>query len=237
VRCWLYRNLHFLHCFHHARPNPHRLRHQIHRHQQTLVTQSQLHPNYPETTAIETTSIGSANSAIRHDTIPDRIAFYHATLFSPSLATWCDAIDNGHFTAWPDLTSALVRKHAPKSIAMLKGHLDQQRSNQHSTQPPKPPTSESPTPDTTELSNTTPATPSEAPLKRSHFVFADCQPLTGQIYTDQTGRFLPPSSAGNSYLLILYDFDSNSIHAEPMKSRSATEILSTYTRAHTLLSS
>ncbi|MCK7513582.1 MAG: hypothetical protein MZV70_62545 [Desulfobacterales bacterium] len=32
---------------------------------------------------------------------------------------------------------------------------------------------------------------------------------TGQVYTDQTGRFITPSSNGNNYLLILYDYDSN----------------------------
>jgi hypothetical protein len=41
---------------------------------------------------------------------------------------------------------------------------------------------------------------------------------TGQIYTDQTGRFVTPSSTGHNYLLVLYDFDSNAILAEPIKS-------------------
>ena len=79
-------------------------------------------------------TIGTAYSLVAHDTIAERIAFYHAVLFSPVVSTWCDAIDNGHFTTWPELTSAQVRKHLPKgSVPMIKGHLHQQRSNIQST--------------------------------------------------------------------------------------------------------
>eukprot|EP00978_Attheya_sp_CCMP212_P035929 scaffold159185_cov28-Attheya_sp.AAC.1 len=62
-------------------------------------------------------------------TIADRIAFYHATMFSPTISTWCRAIDAGHLTTWPELTSKQVRQHLPTSKAMLKGHLDQTRAN------------------------------------------------------------------------------------------------------------
>eukprot|EP00978_Attheya_sp_CCMP212_P003910 scaffold8341_cov57-Attheya_sp.AAC.7 len=31
-------------------------------------------------------------------TVADRVAFYHASLFSPTMSTWCKAIDAGHFT-------------------------------------------------------------------------------------------------------------------------------------------
>jgi len=40
----------------------------------------------------------------------------------------------------------------------------------------------------------------------------------GKIFTNQTGCFIVPSSTGNNYLLVLYDYDSNCIHAQPMKS-------------------
>jgi hypothetical protein len=32
---------------------------------------------------------------------------------------------------------------------------------------------------------------------------------TGQIYTDQTGRFPTTSSRGNKYVMILYHYDGN----------------------------
>jgi hypothetical protein len=42
---------------------------------------------------------------------------------------------------------------------------------------------------------------------------------TGQIFTDQTGRFILPSSQGYTQLLIIYLYDTNFIHAKPMKSK------------------
>jgi hypothetical protein len=52
---------------------------------------------------------------------------------------------------------------------------------------------------------------------------------TGQVYTNQTGRFITPSSNGNNYLLILYDYDSNAILAEPLKDHTpGTAILAGY---------
>jgi hypothetical protein len=47
----------------------------------------------------------------------------------------------------------------------------------------------------------------------------------GQIYTDQTGRFTVVSSKGNKYIMILYDYDSNAILAQPIKDRTAPELL------------
>jgi hypothetical protein len=55
---------------------------------------------------------------------------------------------------------------------------------------------------------------------------------TGQIYTDQTGRFVAPSSNGNQYLMVLYDFDSNHIFAQPFKTRSAANILAAFKILH-----
>jgi hypothetical protein len=47
----------------------------------------------------------------------------------------------------------------------------------------------------------------------------------GQIYNDQTGRFPVVSSKGNKYIMILYDYDSNAIMAQPIKDRTAPELL------------
>jgi hypothetical protein len=50
----------------------------------------------------------------------------------------------------------------------------------------------------------------------------------GQIYTDQTGRFPVVSSKGNRYIMILYDYDSNSILAQPIKDITAPELLKAF---------
>jgi hypothetical protein len=49
---------------------------------------------------------------------------------------------------------------------------------------------------------------------------------------DQTGRFITPSSTGNNYLLIIYAYDINYIHAEPLRNRKGPKILAAYKRAH-----
>ena len=58
---------------------------------------------------------------------------------------------------------------------------------------------------------------------------------TGQIYTDQTGRFPTTSSRGNKYIMILYDYDSNAILAKPLKSKSEGEMIRAYTKLHEYL--
>ena len=72
---------------------------------------------------------------------------------------------------------------------------------------------------------------------KTHFLYANCQPANGQIYTDPTGRFLVPSVSGNSYILDVYDYNGNFIHAEPMKDRTKEVILAAYQRVISLLKS
>jgi hypothetical protein len=50
----------------------------------------------------------------------------------------------------------------------------------------------------------------------------------GQIYTDQTGRFPVVSRKGNKYIMILYDYDSNAILAQPIKDLTAPELLKAF---------
>jgi hypothetical protein len=50
----------------------------------------------------------------------------------------------------------------------------------------------------------------------------------GQIYTDQTGRFPVISSKGHKYIMILYDYDSNVILAQPIKDRTSPELLKAF---------
>ena len=195
----------------------------------------------------------SANQASAHlpycnainpaSTIAQRIAYYHACCFSPALSTWCTAIDAGRFTTWPELTSKLVRKYPPQSPAMVKGHLDQTRANVQSTQPNSSVvplvsvTLDSKIHDDFNPSSKPSTEPSGEPpaVPRTHAVYVSCQPVSGQVFSDATGRFLLPSSQGNSHLLVVYDYDSNTIFAEPMPSGTGLQHTKAYTRVHTLL--
>jgi hypothetical protein len=170
---------------------------------------------------------------LAHDTVANRIAFYHASLFSPSLSTWCHAIDAGQFPTWPGLTSYAVRKYPPQSIPMHQGHLDQVRANLRSTRLPassiQQPTSDADLEDDV-------APPAEDNT-RTRIIYADCHCTTGMVYTKPTGKFLVPSVSGNQYILVVYEYDSNYIHAEPMIDRTGPSIIAAYQRSIVFLQS
>ena len=63
------------------------------------------------------------------------VQYLHRCDFSPVVHTWTKDIDSGYFATWPSLTSKLVRKHLPKSLATAKGHLKQDQKNIRSTKP------------------------------------------------------------------------------------------------------
>ena len=161
----------------------------------------------------------------------EMVQFSHAALNSPSLSTLTTAIQKGFVKGFPGLTATSLHKYPPTSVAMHKGHMDQTRKNQRST---KPKETESwitiqPTSDN--------FPPNLANGKRTHSLYAaTIDPAKeGMVFTDQTGRLPKQSKSGNNYLLILYDYDSNYIHAEPIPNRSANCILTAYQQAHCLL--
>ena len=75
----------------------------------------------------------TVNTAIDMPTIAERIKFYHASLFSPTLDTLQKAIKAGYLTSFPGFTHQQLRKYLPTTIATNKGHLHAQRSNIQST--------------------------------------------------------------------------------------------------------
>jgi hypothetical protein len=121
--------------------------------------------------------------------------------------------ENGNFSSWPGLTEHAVEKHLSKSTSTTKGHLNQQRQNAR----------------TTKIKDTkviTKETDMDNGIK-TKFVYAATIDA-GQIYTDQTGRFPVVSSKSNKYIMILYDYDSNAILAQPIKDRTAPELLKAF---------
>jgi hypothetical protein len=189
------------------------------------------------------------NNIGQPNTLADRVAFYHASCNFLVLSTWIKAVDAGFFTTFPDLTADMIQKFPPHSEATVKGHLDQARANQRSTKAKKdkagwikvekPGSSPSSPPmdsdNDLEISEDFHPSVTSPPAERTHKYNASSQPVTGQIFSDPTGRFLTPSSKGNSYLLVVYDYDSNMIFAEPMQSRTGAEHLKAYKRVHKTL--
>ena len=103
------------------------------------------------------------------------------------------------------MTAKNVKQHIQFSDAMTKGHLDRVRQNTRSTKVHE----------------------HEEKIKqevKQHCAFAMVENV-GKIYTDQTGAFPTLSSKGNRYLFILYHYDTNAILAEPIKNRTAGELV------------
>jgi hypothetical protein len=136
--------------------------------------------------------------------------YLHAACFSPVKLTWITAIKNGHSTSWPGLTEHAVEKHLYKSTSTTKGHLNQQRQHARSTKVKDPKVIM----EETDLDQGI----------KTHYVYAATIDA-GQIYTDKTGRFPVVSRKGNTYIMILYDYDRNAIMAQPIKYRTAPELL------------
>jgi len=178
---------------------------------------------------ISPTPAAHANTAVGRASTADCVAFAHASLFSPALSTLAEALRRGHLPEFAGLTLDALRKYPPQSEAMIKGHLDQTRMNQHSTQPPPDSSVSSPPLDTDAF------LPALDNGDRTHFCYAATIAPTGQTHMDLTGKFITPSSAGNNYILIVYDYDSNGILAVPLPNRRADSILQAYQVAHARL--
>lgn len=164
----------------------------------------------------------------------DLAVYYHQTCWSPSPSTWIAAIQKGFFATWPGLTADLVRKYLPKSEYTTKVHMKQRFKNIRSTK-----TSPSP------IKHETTCSANDDIAKDNNIdstsgtnkVFVKLTEIEGKINTDQTGRFAVTSSRGNKYIMVAYDYDSNTIHAEAMKSRTGGEPKAAYKKIQTLLAS
>jgi hypothetical protein len=126
------------------------------------------------------------------------------------------AVKDGHLITWPGLTEDAISKHLKLTPATAMGHMNQRRQNIRSTS--NAPT-EKQQPLDTDLGT------------KTHLVYAVLVDQ-GQLYTDLTGKFPVRSSKGNSYVMLCYIYDCNSIKVVPMKSRSASEWVNAYDSIH-----
>ena len=167
----------------------------------------------------------SVNYIIRKDkSATDLARYYHAALFSPPLSTLSKAIANGNLVTWPGIDQIQFQKILDTTIALEKGHLDQERKNLQSTTP-------------TNKDEIEDNFPSQEQTK-TYNIFAMLE-KTDESFTakhktcsDQTGKFPHISSRGNQYVFTLYDYDSNVILLESLKSKQGKEIATTYTKCN-----
>jgi hypothetical protein len=135
----------------------------------------------------------------------------HVSVLSNQRGSW--PYKKGNFSSWPGLTEHAVEKHLSQSTSTTKGYLNQQRQNARTTK--------------IKDAQVLVTEPNIDHGVKTQFIYAATIDA-GQIYTDQTGRFAVVSSNGNKYIMIEYDYDSNAILAQPIKGRTAPEILEAF---------
>lgn len=152
------------------------------------------------------------------------------TTGSRHLFAWCmffagkkhllESNKNGNFITWPGLTYSTVAKYLPSTVATAFGHLQQERQNLQSTKAVATDLNYFPPPD--------------IPNKKTNEMFIQLNPFqqTDKAYGDLTGRFPYMSSRGNQYFLVVYDYDSNAILVELLKSRNGTDIKTAYMKIY-----
>ena len=134
------------------------------------------------------------------------------------------------FTSWPGLSSDLVQKYLTKKQPTILGNLQKPRKGLQSTQEKVLQLEPEPEPHL-EQDQFTPSMQSDD----TNIVFLKKVDLTGKYYTDQTGRSPVTSNKINKYILVAYHYDSNNIHAEPLKTRSVLYLKTDYHKIHSLL--
>ena len=154
------------------------------------------------------------------------VDYHHASCWIPTHSGWEKAITKNFFTSWPGLSVDLIHKHLKKKQSTILGHLQQPRKGLRSTQErivhPDPDIEHDQIPQSTQSENT-------------NLFFFNTVDLAGKFYTDQTGRFPVTSIKGNKYILVAYQFDSNIIYAEPLKTSSGLDFTAAYQNLHSLL--
>ena len=151
----------------------------------------------------------------------DLVLYLHLACWSPVLSTWCAAIDQGFLSTFPALTSTLVRKYLPKSVATTKGHMKRVQKNLRTTNPSHQATEE-------HIMTASSSTRTYARTNLVTFHTFDPKHQPGAVATDQTGRFPVRSSKGNQYIMVAYVRDANAILAIPIKNRSETTLVAAY---------
>jgi hypothetical protein len=135
------------------------------------------------------------------------MAFNHALLYSPTYNTLAKAIQSGFLNSIPGLTMDALRRHPPRSSAMVKGHLDQQRKNLRSTKTIHPnrfmplmdQMDDDPIPmddrdSTIDAIDTDAYPPTLGNDEHNHHCYTAIIAPTGSVHTDTTGRFITPST-------------------------------------------
>lgn len=170
--------------------------------------------------AIVPVAASTTSSSLTKFTAARIASFYHAALFSPTLATLIEAVQRGYLSL-PGFSVDFIRKHLTIPAATSKGHLNQTRSGQRSTKH-------------TEIYDETTddwyPLPRERISRQSAIITRVVRMYNppGRLHVDLAGRFPITARSGAQYMLVMYNEDTNYIHIETMKSRKSSEYVLAY---------
>eukprot|EP00804_Cyclotella_cryptica_P000229 CCRYP_016187-RB/>CCRYP_016187-RB protein AED:0.43 eAED:0.43 QI:0/0/0/1/0.5/0.33/3/0/375 len=157
------------------------------------------------------------------------IQHLHQACFSPTVSSWCKAIDNDHFLSFPGLSSQAVKKYLPPSTATAKGHMARNHKNIRSTSKTRAMLNKSPPKielvGDMEAIDLDPIPPEEPDALCDLFIGATIGNLfQNTIYTDLTGQFPAQSYKENKYPT----YGPNAILARAMSSRTNKAMVDAY---------
>ena len=182
------------------------------------------------------------NNAFHTTTKAELIKYLHQTAFSLVKATWKKAIENGHFTTWPGLTSEAVEKYLPRhSQATDKGHMARQKQGIRPTTKSEKWAANKLRERRADNSKEAAAwlnseeaaedmAPKQVETEMNELFCATMavNPKDGTTYMDCTGKFPVRSLDGMVTKFIMYDWSSNSILAEPIPNTKDETIIKVF---------
>jgi len=170
------------------------------------------------------------NAAVHHQINAEYVKYAHATMGSPSLSTFINAIARGYFNNFPRLTVEMVNTNPPITIATAAGHLDQQRQIIRAQGPSGAAIQAPMTVVPIDRENSLNILPLPARADPDHLIYAKVWDLNDDIHVDLMGKFPYLSQRGNQYILV--STFHRYIHIEVMPNRSAGSYLQAFKATH-----
>ena len=168
----------------------------------------------------------TANSVYHTSKLAETIKFIHQCMFSPTLETFCKAIDNDQLIGFPPITSNQVRKFLPESTATAKGHMNRTRKGVRST-------TKQVLPEYIEA-DFRPPIDEEANVEL--FIGATiAEQNEGTIYTDNTGKFPVQSYHGKRIQFVVYEYRSNAIIVKTLRDETDKSMVDAFQEVYEYL--
>ena len=153
------------------------------------------------------------------------MVYLNACMEAPVVNTYINVINNNWLSTFPGLTVESVKRHLPKTIQTTMEHIHRIRQNIWLTQK----ITSSMIMD--EMEEEITLHPPQQFIDRQHNVIINTfnmEELNGLISTNQTGWFLITSGQDNTYIMVLYDNDTNIINATAIKSKLKGDMIHGY---------